>query len=401
MQRNDGYEPVPRTEIQSRCERLSEGLVSDALDAALIVQNADLFYLAGTAQQGHLVVAPNKAPLLLVRKSYDRAVEESPLEYVQPLTSFRELPEQVRGHLGTVPRRLGLELDVLPVNLFGVYQRLFPDTELVDVSPVIRSTRMVKSTYELQRIQDASDVLGKVMASVPDLLAEGLTEESLSTELRRVAVREGHEDQVRMRAWNAEFPDGNVVSGPCGAVPGAFDGPVSGGGVSPSRPGGASRRPIASGEPVLVDMVTCTHGYLSDQTRVFCLGRLPERLSRAHTFCMQVMDTLVREGVPGRMCHELYDIALGMAEQEGWARFFMGAGTAKVTFVGHGVGLELDEWPVLSRGSKTRLEEGMVVAVEPKVVIPGHGAVGVEDTFVVTTTGLEPLTWGERNVICR
>ena len=192
-----------------------------------------------------------------------------------------------------------------------------------------------------------------------------------------------------------------VASGPQGVVPGAFDGPVSGGGLSSSKPGGASRRSIRRGEPVLVDMAACSHGYLADQTRVFCLGSLPKPLSRAHSFCLRVMDRLLREGVPGRESQELYDLALGMAEQEGWEQVFMGAGEAKVPFVGHGVGLELDEWPILSRGSGTRLEEGMVVAVEPKVGIPGRGTVGVEDTCVVTGQGLEPLTWGERDVVCR
>ncbi len=401
MQRTDGYELVPREEVQGRCQMLSEALAREGVDAAFIIQKADLLYCAGTAQQGHLVLSPTAPPLLLVRKSLERAVRDAPLDMVERLGSFRQLPERLAAHLGCRLKRLGLELDVLPVNLCRTYERLFPTSELVDVSPLVRELRMTKSGYELQHVRQASDILGKVMAAAPDLLREGCSEEELSWELAQVAAREGDEGQVRMRAWDAEFSPVIVASGPQGVVPGAFDGPVSGGGLSSSKPGGASRRSIRRGEPVLVDMAACSHGYLADQTRVFCLGSLPEPLSRAHSFCLRVMDRLLREGVPGRESQELYDLALGMAEQEGWEQVFMGAGEAKVPFVGHGVGLELDEWPILSRGSGTRLEEGMVVAVEPKVGIPGRGTVGVEDTCVVTGQGLEPLTWGERDVVCR
>jgi Xaa-Pro dipeptidase len=401
MNQTDGHALVPREEIEQRCQKLAEVLAREAVEAALVVQKADLFYCAGTTQQGHLLVGPHAPPLLLVRKSFERAAQEVPLDRVEPLGSFRELPERVRAHLGHAPKRLGLELDVLPVNRFRTYQGLFPDTELVDVSPVLRALRMTKSAYELQCVRGASDILGRVMAVVPDRLREGCSEEELSRELASVAVREGHESQIRMRSWDAEFPADTVVSGPQGAMPGAFDGPVSGAGLGPSKPGGASRRPIGRGEPVLVDMVACSRGYLSDQTRVFCLGTLPAELSRAHSFCLRAMDRLLREGLPGRESRELYDLALGMAEQEGWGQHFMGAGRVKVSFVGHGVGLELDDWPILARGSRTKLEEGMVIAVEPKVVIPGLGAVGIEDTCVVTPQGLEPLTWGERDVVCR
>jgi Xaa-Pro dipeptidase len=401
MARTDGYGLVPPDEIRKRCRKLGEALGRDDVEAALIIQKADLFYCAGTAQQGHLVLSPSAPPLLLVRKSLDRAVKDAPLDMVERLGSFRELPDRLSAHLGRRPGRLGLELDVLPVNLYRTYQKLFPETELVDVSPAVRAQRMKKSDYEIERIRQASDILGKAMAAAPDLLREGRSEADLSWELARLAAREGHEGYVRMRAWESEFSAVLVASGPQSAVPGAFDGPVSGGGLSSSTPSGASRRPIRRGEPVLVDMAACSHGYLSDQTRVFCLGPLQERLSKAHSFCLRVMDRLLREGVPGRECGELYDIALSMAEHEGWAEFFMGAGQARVPFVGHGVGLELDEWPVLSRGSRMKLAEGMVLAVEPKVGIPGRGTVGVEDTCVVTPQGLEPLTWGERDVVCR
>jgi Xaa-Pro dipeptidase len=401
MQETTAYSRVPRAEIEERWQRFGDTLAKEGFDAALLVQKADVFYFAGTVQQAHLLLSPSAPPLLLVRRSLDRAKQDSPLEHVESLGSFRGLPERVRVHLGTTPKRIGLELDVLPVNLYYRYARLFGGSELEDVSRIVRGARMIKSEYELGKIGLASDVLGRVMSSVPDLLGEGQTEETLSRELAYIAMKEGHEGYVRVRAWDAEFSMGTVVSGPHGAVPGAFDGPVSGLGLGASKPGGASHRPIRRGEPVLVDMVTCQQGYLADQTRVFCLGSLPDRLAKAHWFCVRVLDRLQREGLPGREAGDLYRLAMGMAEQEGWEPHFMGTGKAKVSFVGHGLGLELDEWPVLARGSPLRLEEGMVVAVEPKVVLPGKGAVGVEDTCVVTSRGLEPLTRGEREVVER
>ena len=96
--------------------------------------------------------------------------------------------------------------------------------------------------------------------------------------------------------------------------------------------------------------------------------------------------------VPGIPAGHVYDMAMAFVEDSGYGSFFMGAEKQRIRFIGHGVGLELDEYPFLAKGQQLRLHENMVIALEPKLVFPGKGVVGVENTHVVTPDGLRPLT---------
>jgi Xaa-Pro aminopeptidase len=116
---------VPRDELTARLAGLRNSLAARDLDGALIAQNADLYYYAGTVQQSHLYVPADGEPTLLTRKTVARARVETPLE-VAPLAGVSALPEQLRARYGALPQRLGLELDVLPVNELRRYEALLP-----------------------------------------------------------------------------------------------------------------------------------------------------------------------------------------------------------------------------------------------------------------------------------
>jgi Xaa-Pro aminopeptidase len=150
-------------------------------------------------------------------------------------------------------------------------------------------------------------------------------------------------------------------------------------------------RPIDRNEPIVLDYVFAFRGYISDHTRIFSLGPLPDELQLAHTAMLELQAEIARRAVPGVASGAIYDLALAWAQERGWAEHFMGATDERVRFVGHGVGLELDEFPFLNAGQTLPLQAGMVVAVEPKLVFPGRGVVGIENTHVVTPAGLEQL----------
>ena len=102
---------------------------------------------------------------------------------------------------------------------------------------------------------------------------------------------------------------------------------------------------------------------------------------------------------PGTVAGDLYEAAIEIAHEKGLGENFMGAGPDRIRFIGHGVGLELDEFPFLAKGQKTELQEGMVIALEPKLIFPGQGVVGIENTHVVTAKGLEQLTRAEEGIV--
>ncbi len=389
---------TPKTELAQRISRLQALLARDGLDGALIIQRADLFYFAGTIQQSHLFVPTDGTPLLMVRKSFSRAQRESALDTVIPLDSLRELPGTLANHGHGKLGRLGLEMDVLPANLYLRYGELFPGVELADVSPLIRQVRMVKSAWELEIQREAARRLDRVLRQVPELVREGMTEVELAGRLEALARREGHQGEIWMRNWNQGLFYGHVLAGDGAAEPSYFDGPLAGEGLSPAVPHGPGFRSIRRGEPIIIDYVFAYDGYIVDQSRTFALGSLPDQWLAAHEAMLSVQEVIKEATRPGVSCDQLYDLAVSKAVELGYADYFMGHGEGRVPFVGHGVGIELDELPIIGRGGDLTLEPGMVFALEPKVAIPGQGAIGIENTWVVTEEGLEALTISEEGI---
>jgi len=389
----DSYEQVtPAVELQVRIARFQESLRQNGVDGALIVQKTDLFYFAATAQQGWLYVPAAGDPILMIFKEFDRAKAESALEDVVSLAGPKKIPDIIRERGYQLPAQLGMELDVLPVNLYRQYDSIFKDSRIVDVSTSIRLLRAVKSPYEIQLIRQAAAGSDAVSARVPDLLREGKTEIELAGELEAYARSLGHQGIVRMRLWGSELFYGHLMAGPAAAVPSYLASPTGGAGVSPLIGQGPGFRKIQRNEPVLFDYVFALNGYISDHARIFAIGALPDELVRAHAAMLEIQEEVKRLAVPGAISGEIYDQMVASAERKGYGEWFMGVGERRIRFTGHGVGLELDEFPFLAKGQLLPLAEGMIIALEPKVILPGKGVVGIENTHLVTASGLEPLT---------
>lgn len=381
---------TPSHELRARLARFQRALRESAVEVALVVQNADLFYFSGTVQQSYLAVPVEGEPALFTRKTVARARLETALPVV-PLGTVRRLPHLLRERYGVVPRRVGLELDVLPVNHLRRLEALFEGAEMVDVSPLIVGQRAVKSAYEIELIRAAGRVTIAAMERVPELLREGMTEAEFAGRVEAVARSLGHQGIIRMRGFNQEMFYGQLLAGASGVVSSFLDTPLAGTGLSPAVAQGVSFKRIGRGEPVVFDFVSVVDGYTADFTRVFSIGPLAHELVRAYDAALRIERAVVDVARPGVSCRALYERAVAVAEEEGLGSGFMGHGEGQVRFVGHGVGVELDELPVISPNGRA-LEEGMVFALEPKFVLPGVGAIGVENTWAVTGDGLTLLT---------
>jgi Xaa-Pro dipeptidase len=374
--------------------RAFQARLGDAgLAAALIVEQTDLYYLAGTVQSAHLVVPAEGEPTLLVRRSFERARAESPLDRVEPLGSLRELPAALAA-AGLEGGRLGLELDVLPAGQYLGYVRRLGGFELADCSPLLRLQRAVKSSWELQQIRVAAAQIAPVPDWVGEVLTEGMTEIELSAEVDRRLRLAGHQGLVRFRGFNQEMSTSSIVAGPSAAVAGAADTPIIGSGPNVAVAKGASPRPIGRGEPVVVDLVGAWEGYLADQTRTFTLGSPAEGVEEPYRLAERILRAVADDVRPGVAPSRVYEHARELAAGEYAERFMGGA-----TFVGHAFGLEIDEWPVLAPGFDDPLEEGVVFALEPKFLFPGAFAVGIENSYAVTADGVEALTHAREDLI--
>ena len=382
---------TPKKELDNRISNLQKYLTKNDIDGALILQLVDLFYFTGTIQQAHFYVPAEGDPLLMVRKSYDRARMESAIDKILPLNRAGDLPDILKANGHDLPATVGLELDVLPVNIFFGLQETFGNPRVTDISQAVRMLRAVKSDYEIDIMRGAARLSDRVAAWLPQVLREGMTELEVAGKIEAEARKLGHQGVIRMRLWGNEMFYGHLISGAAGAVPSFLSSPTGGVGAGPAVAQGAGFKTIQRHEPILLDYVFCYNGYLSDHSRIFSLGTLPSELREAHRAMLEIQREVQAMARPGVNAGDIYNLALKRADDFGYANHFMGYGKESVRFVGHGIGLEVDEYPFLATGQRLQLKAGMTIALEPKVVFPGQGVVGIENTHLVTADGLEQL----------
>jgi Xaa-Pro dipeptidase len=378
---------VPETETSARLDALRALLAGHGIDAAVIVEASALYYLAGAVATGHLVVPADREPVFLVRRDPERAAVESAIADVRPFSSLRGLAAALVDAIGRPPRRLGFELDVLPANAFLRYRSLLEDVELTDCSPLLAELRRRKSAWELGRMRRAGEQTMVAQRAAVDLVRAGQTDRSIQVELEHVLRRAGHQGPLRFRGLNGEMLFGTVLTGPDAAVAGYPDTPLCGPGPNSSVGRGPRGYPVLEGVPVTVDLCGGLDGYVADATRTRWFGELREPFATALPTCRLILRELESQLVPGTPAGDLYEHGLEIAEEAGFGDLWMGHGAGRVRFVGHGVGLEINEQPFLARGVAQELEAGNVVAVEPKLVFPGEGAVGWENTYAIREEG--------------
>ena len=389
---------VPKEEIDRRVRTFQSILREMDLSAAWIDHLTDRCYFSGSIQNGILLIPAEGQPRYFVKKSVARAESESPLE-VLPYPGRKGLLKKIAESVGS-KGRLGASMDVTPVSTYRWLRSILAEDRMVDTSLPVRLQKAVKSGWEVAQIAKAAEQADTLFREVKDHFRTGMTELALSAAVEGRLRALGHAGVLRIRHPGSDLPLVNVVSGKSALYPTNFDGPAGGEGPFPSSPSGAGWKPIGEGETFIVDMVTSYNGYYADHTRTYYVGRsVPETAKKAHDFCLGVLSRLESSLRPGRDCGGLYEEIQDWAEKQGVPEGFMGYGENRVRFFGHGVGLELDEFPIIAQKIDVILKPGMVVAVEPKAFLEGLGPVGVENTYVVTETGCRRLCTAEHDIV--
>ncbi len=390
---------TPASELQNRYKKLQAQMEQAGLDAVLMLQNADLFYFTGSIQAGALYVPAAGEPIYMVRKDYTRARMECGLKEIVPFKSPRDIPSILSDFNYSLPKKVGMELDVVPVGLFQRFQKALGEVQISDASPLIRTVRAVKSKYEIEIMKDAALQADKAYKRAKEVIRVGMTDLELAAEVEFALRKEGHQGITRMRGFNSELFFGHIFSGPDSAAPAFVDAPLGGIGVNPSVGQGASYKRIEANQPIILDYIGAFDGYLVDQTRTLCIGGLPDELKKAYDDMLLIQDRLKEIARPGVKWGDLYEECYNLACEKGYKEHFMGSSGAQVSFIGHGIGVEIDEFPFIARGFKDQeLEELMTFAFEPKAVFPGLGAVGIENTFWVASDGLKHLTFSDQEL---
>ena len=378
---------VPASEIEFRRLKIQQELRQNDIEGLFIVQRVDLFYFSGTAQNGYMYIPAEGRPILFIKQSLTRAVKESPLPDIIKIESIKEIPGLIADHFGRLPRVLGYELDVLPVNDFQFYQKLLGGKTAVDGSPYVLKVRGIKSDWEIAQMERTADMTAGTFEYMRSAICPGLTEMEFAGMFETYARRLGHGAAIRVRHYQTEGYPWHVLSGRSGGLAGLLDSPASGEGTSAAFPVGAGHKKLCANEPVMVDFASVLNGYHLDETRMFAIGSMPKKALQASRFALEMHDTIIEKAKPGVTLGALFEYSVRLAESRGFAGSYLGIPGHKVTFIGHGIGLEIVEPFIIARNRNDRLEPGMVFALEPKFVYENEFCAGIESVFVVTETG--------------
>ena len=381
-------------ELKLRRDKIRALMAQQGIDAALITCNVNLIYTYGRVVSGYLYLPLNAPARLFIKRPND--IEG---EHIHPIRK----PEQITGLLKEcglpLPVKLMLEGDELPFTEYNRLAACFPETEVVSCgTALIRQARSIKTPIEIEMFRRSGIAHAKAYEQIPSVYQPGMTDRQLSVEIERLMRLEGCLGIFRVFGQSMEIFMGSLLAGDNAAVPSPYDFALGGKGLDPSLPGGVSGTLLQAGQCFMVDMGGNFYGYMGDMSRVFSIGKLPEQAYAAHQTGLEIQEEIVAMAKPGTVCEDMYNKAIEIVTKAGFADYFMGV-DQKAKFIGHGIGLEINEMPVLAPRMKQELEPGMVFALEPKIVLPGIGPVGIENSWAVTTDGLEKLTLCKEEII--
>jgi Xaa-Pro aminopeptidase len=386
--------PYPSKEdLQIRWTKVQKGLTESDADACLIVTNVNIYYLTGRVFAGFVYFSVDEEPVCFVQRPVDLQGEN-----MIPVRKPEDIPCLLRERNRSLPSVLLLEADQITHNEFLRLEAAFHPKSTGNATPVLRKARMTKTSWEVEQVRISAKQHVETYRQIPSVFRKEMKDVEFQYEIERLMRKNGSLGIFRTFGNNMDVFMGSLLAGKNAETPSPFDFALGGGGLNPCLPIGANGEKIQSGQTVMVDMAGNFTAYLTDMTRVYSSGTLPDRVYQAHQASIQMNDRFMESVKPGISCADVYNWSLAMAEEAGFAAHFMGT-VQQAKFVGHGTGLEINEPPVLMSRSKDLLEAGMVIAYEPKFVFPDIGAAGIENTFLITETGAEKLTVLDEEIV--
>ncbi len=380
-------------ELELKWRRIQQAMRQEEADGCLLTMNMNLYYVSGQVFNGYFYLPAEGRPYWFVKRL---TVPET--NQVHVIRKPEQMPELFRDLNLAMPRKLLLEADELSYNEYIRLQHVFRAEATGNASALIRHIRMIKTPWEIEQMRISARRHEAVYREIPACYRPGMRDVELQIEIEKRMRMHGSLGYFRAFGSNMDIFMGSLLAGENAGEPSPFDFALGGKGIHASGPLGANGTLLREGTTVMADMSGNYTAYQTDMTRVFSIGKLPDRAYRVHRVALEIQARMERTAKPGVSCAELYRDALAMAGQEGLKDCFMGT-HLQAKFVGHGVGLEINELPVLTTRSKDILQPGMTFAFEPKFVLAGIGAVGIENTFLVTDSGVEKMTLLDENII--
>lgn len=378
--------PALAKELKLRWDKIQQNMSDVHADGLLICDNVNLYYVSGRIFRGYCYIPVKGEPIFFVRR---------PLGLNGTQVVYIRKPEEIGEYLQkngiAFPDKLLLESDSISYSDYKRYETIFTPKEILNGTALLRRCRSIKTPYEIDLIRRSGELHAKTYETIPSLYRKGMTDVEFSIELEHECRKLGSLGIFRIFGQSMEIFMGSVLAGDNADTPSPYDFAMGGAGLDVSLPVGCNGTVLTEGMSLMVDMGGNFTGYMTDMTRTYAIGSVQELALKAHETSIAIHQAIAAKARPGVAAKDLYELAAEMANHAGLSDYFMGH-RQKAGFIGHGVGIEINEAPVLAPRSRDILAEGMVFALEPKFVIPGTGALGIENTYAVTADGVEKLT---------
>ncbi|KLU58684.1 aminopeptidase YpdF [Peptococcaceae bacterium CEB3] len=375
-----------------RIEQLQESLQANGLVAALIMHPLDVYYYAGTAQPCNLIIPARGEPCLLIRRAEEFARRETWVKNNRVGASLRNV-KHVFEELEISDGLVGVTEDNIPAAIYKKIQSTLAPAEITDVSAIVLEQRMVKDPYEIMAIRVSAKVFESVHETIMKYGVAGVKEIELAGQVY-AAMRSAQAEGIpRNRRWDASLhPEGIICAGENTWHISGYAMTVTGVGLSNSLAWGSSASQIKRGDVLVADIGINKHGYHADIARTYIVGETNSRQQEIFDLVKAIQERVLAKIRPGVLARTLYEEAESAAIESSCYEYFQGYDGMKGRYVGHGVGLELDEPPTIDPYTRVTLEENMVLAIEPKLLVPGVGGFDLKDTVLITREGYEIIS---------
>ncbi len=384
---DSSYSIVPKSEIEHRLARVKEVLSTLDLSGLLLFSNVEMFYYSGIGLEGAVYIPQDGEPIHLVKRNKKLAKEYSSIPNIIHLDRLSQIYSILNI---STEAKLGVELDFLPFSYVKYLESLKEGIILENFSSRLRLLRALKSQFEISQIEKAANVVDRSFEHCAEIAAPEMTEIELAAKLDKWLLDNGHHGYITTHAFNSALLNFSYVISKSSSTLNIHFTPISGWGLSLKYPYGPSKKKIGT-SPFFVDTCGNHNGYISDTTRTFSLGRLDTETKNQIDALQQIKHYLKKNLRPSVSLGEVYANVMSLAKELGISNNFMGENGDKVKFLGHGVGLELDELPILyAKGNQA--EKGNVLACEPKFIEKGQKVLGIEDTYAITKSGVKLLS---------
>lgn len=400
-------EQFPLSECHARVSKCRDAMrqVFPEVGGMLVCSRINIYYLTGSLGVGLLWI-PNsdKEPILLLRKGIERAKVESPIKQIYPFKSYKELITICEEAGSPLSSSIAIEKKAFTWAMAEMFQQRISGINCLSCDGILEKIRSIKSEWELKKIRICGERHRRILEDIlPQHISSGHSELELAHLIWKFSFELGHQGILRCNNHGEELFLGFISAGESGNYPSYFNGALTGRGIHPAVPFMGDAGVIWKKHMLLaVDIGFMLEGYQTDKTQLFWSGSIssvPDKIKRAQNNCISIYEKVISMLKPGITPEEVWNAAKKESECIDNSTTFMGAAKDAVPFLGHGIGLTVDEYPVFATGFNKPLQEGMVVAIEPKISLPGLGVVGLEHTLEITATGVRSLTGNNVDII--